>query len=289
MKSSSPLTSASTPITTTRSSHTPPTLPLKKPQTHPIGNPKPPWILHPPIHPFPTTSDPHLLHLKTLSADTIPFSLRLIQLKKRLDHSQSVPTHSPVGRAVSALVSVAAELHRDRGSRETGHSYASLFRHVFSGSPNLLVSLLVLLADYFASSTENSICVAEGGSPPPGEIVSRADRERRRAEYERIIVSGMQRNSLILLNYAQFLHRIAGDLDRAEQYFKLAVQAEPVDAEMMSRYAMFLWEEREDMEGAEEMLLAAIDAEPSSYHTGNYARFLWQTGAWDTCYPLNPP
>ncbi|KAK1307999.1 hypothetical protein QJS10_CPA09g01612 [Acorus calamus] len=165
--------------------HTTP-LSLKKPQTHPIGNPKPPWILHPPTHPFPTTSDPHLLHLKTLSADTIPFSLRLIQVKKRLHNTQPIPTHSPVGRAVSALASVAAELHRDRApSRETGDSYAALFRHVFSGSPNLLVSLLVLLADYFASSTENSIYAAEGESPPPprksfrGRIASAGGRSMR--------------------------------------------------------------------------------------------------------------
>ncbi|KAK1314030.1 hypothetical protein QJS10_CPA06g00380 [Acorus calamus] len=246
-------------------------LPLSRPRirsnlSSPIGNPQPPWTLHPPIargNPFPRR-EPRLL----------------LQVK---ENRQGVPTTTPIGRAVSSLADMLCELQRsglgegtgtvERALGETRESCFWMFRSVFSDSPNMVVSLLMLLAECIGSSTDEN-----------REILCRM------AEYERVIAKGEKGNSLILSNYAQFLYRFAVDLHRAERYFKLAVQAEPVDAEAMSRYAEFLWKERGDLEGAEEMFLAAADAEPGShYHTGNYASFLWRTGAEDTCYPLDPP
>ena len=77
---------------------------------------------------------------------------------------------------------------------------------------------------------------------------------------------------------------------RAEHYFKRAVGLKPVDAEALYRYAMFLWLARKDLEGAEEAYLeamAAADPCNSTHYSANYAHFLWNTGADETCYPLD--
>ncbi|WOL14946.1 hypothetical protein Cni_G23727 [Canna indica] len=95
-------------------------------------------------------------------------------------------------------------------------------------------------------------------------------------------------NALLLTNFAQFLHLVLHDHDRAEYYFKRAAALQPADAEALSRYASFLWMARKDLEAAEETYLAAIDADPSNtFHAANYAHFLWNTGGEDTCYPLD--
>ncbi|KAI0494590.1 hypothetical protein KFK09_024731 [Dendrobium nobile] len=111
---------------------------------------------------------------------------------------------------------------------------------------------------------------------------------RRRSHYESMIVREKQLNSLILSNYAQFLYQFEWDLDRAHEYFKLAVLTDPVDGEAMNKYANFLWNERGDLAGAEEMFLEAIEADPtSSYHQSSYANFLLLTGGDETCFPLD--
>ncbi|XP_062014845.1 uncharacterized protein LOC133731494 [Rosa rugosa] len=97
-------------------------------------------------------------------------------------------------------------------------------------------------------------------------------------------------NSLLLSNYAQFLYQVAHDYDRAEEYFKRAVGVEPADAEAYNKYATFLWRARNDLWAAEETYLEAINTDPSnSYYAANYAHFLWNTGAEDTCFPLDSP
>ncbi|EEE51225.1 hypothetical protein OsJ_32065 [Oryza sativa Japonica Group] len=81
---------------------------------------------------------------------------------------------------------------------------------------------------------------------------------------KRIIATAADVNSLILSNYAQLLYQFDKDLDRAEDYFKQAVAAEPVDGEAMRRYALFMWHARGDLAGAEDMFTRAIDEEPQS-------------------------
>jgi len=77
---------------------------------------------------------------------------------------------------------------------------------------------------------------------------------------------------------------------RAEECFKRAIQLDPGDAEVISQYANFLWLVREDLWGAEERFQQAMAAEPeNSFHASRYASFLWNTGAEDTCYPLDSP
>uniref|UniRef100_A0A7C8ZRR0 Peroxidase n=1 Tax=Opuntia streptacantha TaxID=393608 RepID=A0A7C8ZRR0_OPUST len=97
-------------------------------------------------------------------------------------------------------------------------------------------------------------------------------------------------NPLLLSNYAQFLWLVSRDYDRAEECFKRAIQLDPGDAEVISQYANFLWLVREDLWGAEERFQQAMAAEPeNSFHASRYASFLWNTGAEDTCYPLDSP
>ncbi|XP_031271117.1 uncharacterized protein LOC116129524 [Pistacia vera] len=99
-------------------------------------------------------------------------------------------------------------------------------------------------------------------------------------------------NPLLLANYAQFLYLVAHDYDRAEEYFKRAIGVEPADAdaEAFNKYASFLWKARKDLWAAEETFLEAIAADPTnSYYAANYAHFLWNTGAEDTCFPLDSP
>ncbi|XP_050148788.1 uncharacterized protein LOC126623847 [Malus sylvestris] len=95
-------------------------------------------------------------------------------------------------------------------------------------------------------------------------------------------------NALLLSNYAQFLHVVARDHDRAEECFRRAVQGEKPDAEALTRYADFLWIVRKDLWGAEERYQQAVAEEPDNpYYASRYANFLWSTGAEDTCFPLS--
>ncbi|XP_019178770.1 PREDICTED: uncharacterized protein LOC109173884 [Ipomoea nil] len=96
-------------------------------------------------------------------------------------------------------------------------------------------------------------------------------------------------NSMLLANYAQFLHLVAQDYDRAEEYFKRATGVEPRDADALNKYATFLWQVRKDLWGAEQRYQDAVAAaEPNnSFYAACYAHFLWSTGGEDTCFPLD--
>jgi Tfp pilus assembly protein PilF len=80
----------------------------------------------------------------------------------------------------------------------------------------------------------------------------------------------------------------AFEKNRAEEYFKRAIEVEPPDAEAFNKYATFLWKVKNDLWAAEETYLEAISAEPSNtYYAANYAHFLWNTAGEDTCFPLS--
>lgn len=98
-------------------------------------------------------------------------------------------------------------------------------------------------------------------------------------------------NALLLSNYARFLHLVRHDHDRAEEYFKLAVQSYSVDGEAIVQFANFLWLARGDLPAAEKSYLDAINVEPwNPFHAATYAHFLWHTGGADSssCYSDNP-
>ncbi|XP_031093245.1 uncharacterized protein LOC115997962 [Ipomoea triloba] len=86
-------------------------------------------------------------------------------------------------------------------------------------------------------------------------------------------------NTLLLCNYAQFLHLVAQDYDRAEECFKRGMEVEPPDGEVLSQYATFLWTVRKDLSEAEEMYRQATDVEPGNpYYAAQYSNFLWSNG-----------
>ncbi|KAK8999638.1 hypothetical protein V6N11_070797 [Hibiscus sabdariffa] len=95
-------------------------------------------------------------------------------------------------------------------------------------------------------------------------------------------------NSLLLLNYAQFLYLVVKDHDRAEEYFKRAIRVEPQDPEALEQYADFLWKVRNDQPEAEERYLEALEADnmKTPFRASKYAYFLWGTGGEGTCYPV---
>ncbi|GMI80854.1 hypothetical protein like AT3G47080 [Hibiscus trionum] len=95
-------------------------------------------------------------------------------------------------------------------------------------------------------------------------------------------------NSLLLLNYAQFLYLVVKDHDRAEEYFKRVIQVKPQDPEALEQYADFLWKVRNDQPEAEERYLEALEVDglKSPFRASKYANFLWGTGGEGTCYPL---
>ncbi|XP_008796732.3 uncharacterized protein LOC103712105 [Phoenix dactylifera] len=306
-----------------------------------IGSPEPPWLVLPPpalANPFSGETPPLFGFQLKSPATGIPFSLRLVQLRKkrtsspRPRSSSSPPALGSVGNAVWSLASLMEEIQRsilseddeaedtaECVSRDTGDSIVWLFRKVFSSSPNLAVGLLVLMAKFFVASVgtekpkvlaavaeERNLDGPDASKPgPPGSYGRRwsdlgildgaekaafddrcPDSMRRRMAYENMIANEGT-NSLILSNYAQLLYQYEKDFDRANHFFRWAVNAEPADGEAMSRYALFLWRGRGDLEGAEEMFLEAIQADPENdYHRSNYAWFLWTTGGQDTCFPL---
>ncbi|XP_038992032.1 uncharacterized protein LOC120115375 [Hibiscus syriacus] len=95
-------------------------------------------------------------------------------------------------------------------------------------------------------------------------------------------------NSLLLLNYAQFLYLVVKDHDRAEEYFKRAIQVEPQDPEALEQYADFLWKAKNNQPEAEERYLEAIKADlKNPFRASKYAYFLWGTGGEGTCFPLS--
>ncbi|KAF6136191.1 hypothetical protein GIB67_001600 [Kingdonia uniflora] len=257
------------------------------------------------------------LGLGLINGCDFPISLRIIKMKRRLvlsEWQECVPVYlvTSVEKAVSsvllmfdALLSLVFNGNGDGDellenfrsvivSRELSDSLVFLFAKVFYETPRYFMCVLSLLADSIVNSIENVVEVSIFGRlsrnllPLENEEMCSGDVSfmRRSAMYQSLIAED-PRNPMILLNYAQFLCEVAGDSNRAEEYFERALQIEPPDAEALSQYAQFMWRERGDFDAAERAFIAAMDANPqNTYHESNYALFLWQTGAPDTCYPL---
>lgn len=67
-------------------------------------------------------------------------------------------------------------------------------------------------------------------------------------------------------------------------YFKLAAQCYSVDGEAIVQFANFLWLVKGDLPAAEKSYLDAINAEPGNpFPAATYAHFLWHTGGADSC------
>ncbi|XP_051207197.1 uncharacterized protein [Lolium perenne] len=132
----------------------------------------------------------------------LPLSLRMLKRKKQ---QQQVPPQSrwdehllgsageSVGRAFSSMVLIVRELQsfalrqmqqgddlrlqavlaRARG--ETHDSFVWLFQHIFAGTPALMLSLMLLLADFTVHSMSHTLADAVPPSPPSAASVVDAE------------------------------------------------------------------------------------------------------------------
>jgi tetratricopeptide (TPR) repeat protein len=83
------------------------------------------------------------------------------------------------------------------------------------------------------------------------------------------------------------LKDIRKDYDRAEEYFKKALELDPIDADNTGNYANFLKDIRKDYDRAEEYYKKALELDPNhANNTGNYAQLLIVTGRKQEGYRL---
>ncbi|KAI4338983.1 hypothetical protein MLD38_023977 [Melastoma candidum] len=59
--------------------------------------------------------------------------------------------------------------------------------------------------------------------------------------YYKKIVEEHPGNPLFLQNYAQFLYKVKGDLEKAEEYYCRAMLTDPGDGEILSHQAKLVW------------------------------------------------
>ncbi|KAH0851856.1 LOW QUALITY PROTEIN: hypothetical protein HID58_094426, partial [Brassica napus] len=103
---------------------------------------------------------------------------------------------------------------------------------VFSATPTLMVSVMILLANFTESEKMEALDhdtmkqISRGGTSRSGRV----DGLLQDGAFLPTGLSQQPDNVLLLANYAQ-----------AEKYFKRAAKAEPADAEALSKYATFLW------------------------------------------------
>lgn len=97
------------------------------------------------------------------------------------------------------------------------------------------------------------------------------------AEHYKKMVEDNPGNTLLLRNYAEFLHK-SKDLIGAEEYYSRAILMDPGDGEILSLYAQLTMELHGDEERALSYFQRAVQASPeNSYVLAAYAGFLWDT------------
>ena len=81
----------------------------------------------------------------------------------------------------------------------------------------------------------------------------------------------------LMESYAIFLTNIRRDYDKAERYYKKALELDPNDANTNSNYGSFLYESRKDYDKAELYYKKALELEPDTgaFHN-NYGLFLYE-------------
>jgi len=86
-------------------------------------------------------------------------------------------------------------------------------------------------------------------------------------------------NANNLGNYAVFLDKNRGDYDEAERFYKLAVEADANDAHWLSGYAIFLQAQRGNYDEAERFYSRAIALNPADANSrNNFAQMLLAQG-----------
>ncbi|KAF6996138.1 hypothetical protein CFC21_012514, partial [Triticum aestivum] len=135
---------------------------------------------------------------RSASGVGLPLSLRMLKRKKQ-QRRQQVPQPSrwderfrlgsageSVGRAFSSMVLIVRELQSfalqqmlcddlqtvlARAHGEMQDSFVWLFQHIFAGTPALMLSLMLLLANFTVHSMSNSVAAAAVAPTPPAATV----------------------------------------------------------------------------------------------------------------------
>ncbi|MBA0868676.1 hypothetical protein Goshw_017306, partial [Gossypium schwendimanii] len=203
-------------------------------------------------------------------------------------------------------------------------TFVWLFQQVFSETPTLMVYVMLLLANFSVQSMAGKACfdaiqrqgftqnvVIETMLVSDKESEKEEEEEDQCAKVRQQLVSPLHvgiepdnyevyskrdlvyqmriaeepNNALLLSNYAQFLHLVVKDYDRAEECFKRAIEVEPQDADALGLYADFLWQVRNNEWGAEEMYIQAAEADTKNpFQASKYANFLLSTGCQGICF-----
>lgn len=84
-------------------------------------------------------------------------------------------------------------------------------------------------------------------------------------------------NSLLLRNYAKYLHEVERNAVKAEEYYGRAILASPGDGEVLSLYGKLIWEADRDEVRAKSYFDQAVSASPDDCMVlGMYAQFMWE-------------
>ncbi|KAH7834866.1 hypothetical protein Vadar_020478 [Vaccinium darrowii] len=103
-----------------------------------------------------------------------------------------------------------------------------------------------------------------------------ADWSKMDAYYQEMLKSDPT-NSLLLANYAKFLHQVEGDAVKAEEYYGRAILASPGDGEVLALCGKLIWESQRDQDRAELYFDRAVHSSPQdSMVMGLYAHFMWE-------------
>ncbi|MQL74461.1 hypothetical protein Taro_006833 [Colocasia esculenta] len=298
-----------------------------RPPVRTLGSPEPPWLVlppSPPENPFSSEAWSPEIQMKGAGGTGIPLSLRMVQMKKRMATAsprrwtESLPPaeggqpgalEGSTGRAVSALVCMIGELQRsvlagrdggavdesalDRASRDRRDSFVWLFRRVFFTSPNLVVSLLVLLANYVAFAAEKNSTTTGSAAATAGSDTRGSEKPAHRVAVVSELEGSMAESASESIRIGDYLNWFdigvkEGNLDprqhedeetcvdRRRRVYERAIAEGGVNSLILSNYAQFLYRVANDHDRAEQYFQWAVMAEPRDAEAiSRYASFLW--------------
>jgi len=227
-------------------------------------------------------------------------ALKVLEPESSFSHCKSAKLLSSSGAFGSGTSVLEAELHKSfPQSFKPTHNVATVVDRMGSENPSISErkngvlrpgggekegsgSNPVVRNSQSVSETkdEEAMYIARGYDIGGGnQEVSRADSVSDCTEvYYQKMLEANPGNSLLLRNYAKFLHEVKGNLAKAEEYYERAILASPGDGEVLALYAKLMWEVRRDACHAEAYFDQAVQANPDDcFVLGSYAHFLWDS------------
>jgi Tfp pilus assembly protein PilF len=78
--------------------------------------------------------------------------------------------------------------------------------------------------------------------------------------------------------FSEFLNAVWMETGAAQNYFEVAVEANPLDPKLLCEYAPFSWKLQHNADKAEDLYKQALEAAPDDADIiASYALFLWQS------------